>query len=288
MPATPRLLHPLEARHKLTIWSINSATVLEPVGRGKRMLDLKDKSVIVTGGGSGIGRAAALLFGNAGANVTVADLNADNAAETVSMLKKAGGDAQFTHTNIREEDHVKAMVHTAVSRYGKLDAAANCAGVPSHSKMLHELTLEQWERVVHTNLTAAFLCLKYEIPAMLAAQGGSIVVVSSTVGIKAQPLHSEYAASKAGVLGLVRSAAQEYGKRGIRVNAVLPGPTLTPMSQGSVDANPGIEAIVSAQLFLGRWAHPNELASAIGWLLSDASSFVTGMCIPVDGGQTAG
>jgi 2,5-dichloro-2,5-cyclohexadiene-1,4-diol dehydrogenase 1 len=252
------------------------------------MYDFKGKSVIVTGAGSGMGRSTALLLGQSGAKVTAADVDGESAARTVSAIEKSGAEAQAVTCDVSQEEHVKRMVNRAVASYGRLDAAANCAGRSSHSLLLHELTLDKWQRMIDINLTGAFLCLKYQILAMLETGGGSIVVVSSTSAVKAYPLVAEYSASKAGILGLVRSAAIEYGKRGIRVNTVLPGTTDTPMYRGFMDQHPELYDLVDAQQFLGRVGKPEELAAAICWLLSSQASYITGMSYAVDGGQTAG
>jgi 2,5-dichloro-2,5-cyclohexadiene-1,4-diol dehydrogenase 1 len=251
------------------------------------MYELKDKSIIVTGGGSGMGRATASIAAKAGAKVTVADLNGESAAETAAMIQQAGGHAQSIKTDISREADVVAMVALAVKTYGRLDAAGNCAGRPSHSKTLLDLSLDEWNAGIAVNLTGAYLCLKHEITAMLKSGGGSLVVVSSTSAIKAYPTVPEYTAAKAGILGLVRSAAYEYGKQGIRVNGVLPGTTDTPMYRAFMDKQPHLYDVVNAQQLIGRVGQPEELGQVICFLMSSASSYITGMNIPVDGGQTA-
>lgn len=156
-------------------------------------------------------------------------------------------------------------------------------------KILHELSLVEWQSSIDINLTSIFLCLKYQLPALLAAGGGAVVVVSSTGAIKANPRICEYAAAKSGVLGLVRNAALEYGRQGIRVNAVLPGAVETPMfAKTLAKMSAETKARVAGQYFLGRWGQSQEIATTIRWLLSDEASFITGMTIPVDGGSTAG
>jgi len=246
------------------------------------------KSIIVTGGGSGIGQSTALLVAEAGGSVTVADRDIGKAQETVSQITAAGGQAQAVRVDVANERDVEDMVKQAVSAFGRLDGAANVAGRSSHSLGLHQLALEQWADCIAINLTGPFLCMKHQIPEMLKNGGGSIVVVSSTSAVRAYPGISEYAASKAGVLGLVRCAALEYGKQGIRVNSVMPGTTDTPMMRGHMEKWPEIEEAVKAQHLVGRYGRSDELGHAIRWLLSDEASFVTGINMPVDGGQTAG
>jgi 2,5-dichloro-2,5-cyclohexadiene-1,4-diol dehydrogenase 1 len=204
------------------------------------------------------------------------------------MIKDGGARAVAIKTDVRSENEVQAMVECALSTFGRLDGAANVAGRPSHSRQLHELTSQEWDDCIAVNLTGAFLCLKHEIPPMIKAGGGAIVVVSSTAAVRAYPGVAEYAASKAGILGLVRCAAYEYGKQGIRVNSVLPGSTDTPMLRSHMEKWPDIEEAVKAQHFIGRYGADDELGFAIRWLLSDEASFVTGVNMPVDGGQTAG
>jgi 2,5-dichloro-2,5-cyclohexadiene-1,4-diol dehydrogenase 1 len=252
------------------------------------MLALEGKSIIVTGGGSGIGRATALLLGEAGAGVTVADRNPKSADAVATEIVRAGGRAEAIAADVRFEADAEAIVDRAVSAFGGLNGAANCAGYPQHTEQVHNLTLDQWRDCIDINLTGVFLCVKHQLRAMLNSGGGSIVVVSSTAATRGFPLASEYAASKSGLLGFVRCVAYEYGKQGIRVNAVLPGGTDTPMLRGKMDETPGLEELISAQHLLGRFAQPQELGTAIRWLLSEEASFVTGIVMPVDGGQTAG
>ncbi|WP_319798850.1 SDR family NAD(P)-dependent oxidoreductase [Nitrobacter sp.] len=249
---------------------------------------LAGKSIIVTGGGSGIGRSTALLIAQDGAKVTVADKSEDATRETASLIEASGGIAVGIRCDVTEEAEVQAMVQKALASFGQLHGAANVAGRPSHSLGLHELSREQWDNCIAVNLTGAFLCLKHQIPPMIEAGGGSIVIVSSSAAVKAYPGIAEYAASKAGVLGLARCAALEYGLKNIRVNTVLPGSTDTPMLRKHMDQWPELEAAVIAQHMLGRYGKSDELGQAVRWLLSDESSFVTGHDMIVDGGQTAG
>jgi NAD(P)-dependent dehydrogenase (short-subunit alcohol dehydrogenase family) len=250
------------------------------------MKDLKGKSVIVTGGASGIGRSAALLLAEAGCLVTVADWNDAGCAETAAMIKSHGGEAQWIRTDVSSESDAKALVDRAVANYGNLHGACNAAGVAAASKPLCELTTQQWHRVININLTAPFYCLKYQIPAMLISGGGSIVIVASTASIAGVPLAAEYCSAKAGVLGLVRSASCEYARRGVRVNAVLPGATRTPMFEAAMKDN-GLEDYFAASHPIGRFAESGEIATAIRWLISDEASFVTGLPMAVDGGYTS-
>ena len=245
------------------------------------------KSVIVTGGSSGIGKAAAELLVNAGHAVTIADV-AEAAGQAVAAHLEAQGKgrAQFVLTDVRDPTNVRSMVEKAVAAYGRLDGAVNCAGVPQASKLTHELSLEDWDFCNNINLRGMFLCLKYEIAAMLEGKSGSIVAISSAAATLGLPKSADYCASKAGITGLVRAAAVDYARSGIRINALLPGATLTPLATRSSAANPGISDALPVPI--GRWASPQEIAEGAVWLISDASSYVTGACIAIDGGMAIG
>lgn len=251
------------------------------------MKGLSGKSIVVTGGGSGMGAAVARMLAEAGCKVTVADVNPASAAAVADEITAAGGTAQAVAANVADPEAVKAMVAAAVSAYGRLDGAANVAGVPQVGKVLHEVSLEEWDRCHAVNLRGLFLCNKYEIEAMLETGGGSIVNVASTAAMVGFPNGGEYCASKAGALGLTRGAAIDYATRGIRINAVLPGGTLTPMLKSAMAADPGLEPALAAVHPMNRFGQPEEIAGAIRWLLSDEASFATGTSFAIDGGHTS-
>jgi 2,5-dichloro-2,5-cyclohexadiene-1,4-diol dehydrogenase 1 len=251
------------------------------------MYDLQDKSIVITGGGSGMGREAALLAAKAGARITVADISEAPGSETVDLIRSNGGEAQFIKVDIASEADAKAMVDAAVSTFGKLDGAFNNAAIPQVSKPFHELTEADWQRIMGINVIGTFFCMKHEIIAMRATGGGAIVNTSSAGGVVAFPFAGEYVASKHAVVGLTKAAALEYSAEGIRINALLPGATLTPMLKGAFAADAGLEKYLIDQEPIGRLAEPAEMATAAVWLLSSHASFVTGACIPVDGGYTA-
>jgi 2,5-dichloro-2,5-cyclohexadiene-1,4-diol dehydrogenase 1 len=251
------------------------------------MKGLSGKSIIVTGGGSGIGAAIALYLGSEGAKVTIADLNVDGGRETARCIEVAGGTAQFVKTDVSCEEEVEALVGATVASYGRLDGACNAAGVSQRGKPMHEITTDDWDRCHNINLRGMFLCNKYQVLSMLRTGGGAIVNIASTVSTVAVQNGAEYCASKAGVMGLVRGAALDYATRGIRVNAVLPGGTLTPMMKSATDQDPGLEKALADVHPMKRFGQPSEIAGAALWLLSDDSSFVTGTSIAVDGGQLA-
>jgi NAD(P)-dependent dehydrogenase (short-subunit alcohol dehydrogenase family) len=250
------------------------------------MAGLDGKSIIVTGGGSGIGEAVALLLGEAGCKVIVADLGREAGDRVAAAITAAGGTALSVRTDVSSETDVKALVDAAVTAYGRLDGACNAAGVPQRGKPMHEVTLDEWDFVHSVNLRGLFLCNKYQVAAMLES-GGAIVNIASTAASVGFPNGAEYCASKAGVMGLVRGSAIDYATRGIRINAVLPGGTLTPMLKGAMALDPGLEPALAAVHPMNRFGQPVEIAAAARWLLSDEASFVTGAAFAIDGGHTA-
>lgn len=251
------------------------------------MKGIEGRSVIVTGGASGIGEAAVRLLVENGANVTIADLN-DAAGEALAEeLNRGSRKAQFVRTNIASEPDVRAMVEVAMATFGKVDGAFNNAAVPNLGKPLADITLDEFTRCQEINVMGTFLCLKYEIKAMLNNGSGSIVNTSSTCGLVNVPMTSEYTASKHAVSGLTKAAASDYGSNNIRVNAIAPSATRTPMYEGYRVTNPNFDAQVAALHLLRRASDPIEQAEAAVWLLSDAASFVTGVILPTDGGYTA-
>ena len=245
-------------------------------------MSLKDKSVIVTGGGSGIGKAAAIQLAAAGSHVTIGDVNEAGATETLHLIEAAGGRVQFVKTSVADEDQVIALVQAAVTTYGKLDGAINAAGVAQKGEPLHLLTAADFDRVHGVNLRGMFFCFKHQIAAMLDNGGGSIVAIGAIAGRNGVPNSSEYGAAKNGINGLVRCAAIDYATQGIRVNAVLPGGTWTPMVQGSLAKDPALQRVVDT-FPMKRFAQPEEISAAAVFLISDAASYTTGACIPVDG-----
>ena len=246
------------------------------------MNGLSGKSVIVTGGGSGIGAAAARLLAAAGCLVTVADLNEAGGGAVVAEVAAANGKAQFVRANVAQEEDVQALVVAAEKTYGKLDGAINSAGVAQRGVPLTSLTLADWDRVHGINLRGMFLCIKHEILALQRAGGGSVVAISAGASINGVPNSSEYCAAKSGVNGLVRAAAVDFADKGIRVNAILPGGTATPMLQGALAKDPQLENII-AMFPMKRLARPEEVAAAAVWLISDSASYVTGATWSVDG-----
>ena len=253
------------------------------------MKGLKEKIVIVTGGSQGIGRAAALAFALEGAKVVVADVLVEGGEETVKMISDAGGEATFVKTDVSREDQVKAMVNKTIEVYGQLDCAFNNAGVESENALtpLIDCSVDDFDRLISINLRGVFMCLKYEIPEMLKSGGGAIVNTSSVAGLVGFQLSAPYVASKHGVVGLTKAAALDYATSNIRVNALCPGVTNTPMVDDLIGSAPEMEALIVGVHPMGRIASPEEMAQTAVWLCSDEASFVTGVALAVDGGLVA-
>lgn len=245
------------------------------------------KVVIVTGGGYGIGRAAALGFAKRGAKVVIADLDATTGEETLRRLKDAGGEGIFVQTNVSREAEVKAMVASAVSAYGRLDCAFNNAGIHKVFVSTIDFTESDWNEMIDVNLKSVWLCMKHEIPEMLKAGKGAIVNTSSAAGLIAARSNPAYPASKHGVVGLTKSTGVEFARKGIRVNAVCPGPTRTGMHDSLVKVAPEIVDLMHTKVPMGRIGEPEEVAAAAIWLCSDEASYITGHALPVDGGLVA-
>ncbi|MCU4801774.1 glucose 1-dehydrogenase [Halobacteria archaeon HArc-gm2] len=248
--------------------------------------DFEAQTAIVTGAASGIGRATAEQFAAGGANVVVTDVDTEGGAETVERIEAAGGTATFVETDVSDADDVEAMVQEAVAAYGGVDVAVNNAGIEGETEPLADLSEDAFDRVLDVNLKGLWLCMKHELPELVAGDGGAIVNVSSIAGLVSAG-GAPYVASKHGVIGLTRVAATQYAGDDVRVNAVCPGVIDTPMVDRAGEADPeSIDQFVGMQP-LGRKGAPEEVASAIVWLCSGEASFVTGNAYPVDGGYLA-
>ena len=248
---------------------------------------LEGKVTLVTGAGGGIGRATAVVLGHAGAKVVVSDVSTRRGEETAGLVRAAGAEAEFFKADVSRAADVEALIATAVKRWGRLDCAHNNAGISGTVVNVADDTEENWDRTLAVDLKGVWLCMKYEISQMLKQGGGSIVNTASTAGLLGAVRMGAYAAAKHGVVGLTRTAALEYARSNIRVNAICPGVVGTPVILGWFESNERLKKAMIAQEPIGRVGEPEEIGNAVAWLFSDRASFVTGAAIPIDGGMTA-
>ncbi|HUJ69405.1 MAG TPA: glucose 1-dehydrogenase [Syntrophorhabdales bacterium] len=258
------------------------------------MEEMRDKVALVTGGASGIGRVTALAFAREGSKVIVTtDANVRGAEETVSLIRKAGGQAAFIRCDVAKEKDVAALIAESVERYGSVDFAFNNAGVGPDGKRIGVFPVtdcpeEVWDRMLDVNLKGAWLCMKHEIRQMLRQGKGAIVNTSSVGGLKPIPGFGPYAASKSGLIALTKTAALECATSNIRVNVICPGLTArTQLSDNLAAAEPGAKENLVQVVPMRRMGEPEEVAQCVLWLCSDAASFITGHVMPIDGGLTA-
>lgn len=245
---------------------------------------LANKVGIVTGAGQGIGRAIAMSYAHEGAQVVVADFNEEMGGETVRLIEEAGGVAAFSFGDVSKEESVKAMVDFAVATYGRLDIACNSAAMSRGSGPIHEYERSVFDQTLEMCLTNTWLCMKYEIAAMLKTGGGAIVNISSNASLKGQAYNTAYAAAKGGVNILTKSSAAEYGGQGIRINAVSPGVIRTPGVEKYFEEQPKIAEGLKKAAVMNRLGEPEEIAEAVSFLSSERASFITGQLLSVDGG----
>jgi NAD(P)-dependent dehydrogenase (short-subunit alcohol dehydrogenase family) len=254
----------------------------------ERQDDLRNKVTLVTGGTSGIGRDAAVLFGQHGAKVVVAGRREAEGKETLDLLRKAGGEGLFVKADVSRAADVESLLAKTVEKYGRLDIAFNNAGIEGTWVPLHEQKEEDFARVIDINLKGVWLCLKHEILQMLKqGGGGAIVNMSSVAGLMGAAGASVYCATKHGVIGLTRAAALENARAGIRINAVCPAVIETPMAERAF-ADPAAKKGILALHPIGRFGQPMEIAEAVVWLASSRASFITGHYLVLDGGMLAG
>jgi NAD(P)-dependent dehydrogenase (short-subunit alcohol dehydrogenase family) len=251
---------------------------------GPRVGLLEGKVGLVTGAGSGIGRATALTFAEDGARVCVADLNAEAGRETVALVEAAGGEAIFVEADVSKAEDVERMVRATLEAFDALHCASNNAAQGAGFSPLADLEEQKWGRALDVTLTGVWLCMKYEIPAMLESGGGSIVNIASVSGMRGEALQAAYSSAKGGVIALSKSAAAEYAQRGIRVNVVCPGGVRTPSIEYYFRKVPGAEEASVGTHAMRRLAEPEEIADVVSFLCSDRASFVTGHVMVADGG----
>ncbi len=249
---------------------------------------MEGKVVLITGAGSGIGRMAALAFARQGAKLVISDVNDEGGAETVAQIHALGGGAVYVHCDVAQAEQVEALLKHTVAGYGRLDCAINNAGISGNMvRRLHEIDETAFDQIIAINLKGVWLSMKYELPVLLAGGGGAIVNISSVAGLGGAPKAAAYAASKHGVIGLTRTAAVEYAKFNIRVNAICPSYTDTPMVSDFTRDDPVLDRLTQQASPMKRLGRPEEIAAAIVWLASDAASFTNGVALAVDGGLTA-
>ena len=248
--------------------------------------DFSGRVALVTGAASGIGRAAALAFAQAGAKLVLADIDAEAGAALAARIEGAGGQALFVRTDVSRGEQVDAMMQQALARFGRVDCAFNNAGIEEEHQKLAESDEALYDRMMAINVKGVWLCMRRQIAQMLVQGGGAIVNTASVAGLVGAPRHAIYAASKHAVVGLTKSAATEYGKKGIRINSVCPGVIRTPMLERALERDPSWEAGLVALHPIGRLGEAQDVVSAVLWLCSDGAAFVCGHQLVVDGGMT--
>ena len=252
-------------------------------------MEFKDKIVLVTGAGSGIGRVTAHAFAKEGGTVVVSDINEKGGQETVEQITALGGTSIFIKTNVAKFEDVEALHKAIVDKYGRLDVAINNAGIGGIPARTHEHGLDNWDKVMAVNATGVFYCMKLQTQQMLTQGSGAIVNTASIAGLRGLPNNLAYVASKHAVVGMTKTAAMEYARKNIRINAICPVFTVTPLFDPEVmeKLSAGLSGKLKSGIPMKRFADPIEMANTILWLCSDKASFVTGLAMPVDGGLTA-
>ncbi len=260
-----------------------------PKGDKRKYMQFKDKVVLITGAASGIGRGAALAFAKQGAIVVGSDINEKGGAATLETIKAAGGKAIFIKANVADFTEVKNMIDQIVSEFGRLDIAINNAGIGNLPARTNKTTLETWDTVMAVNSTGVFYCMKLEIDQMLQQDGGIIVNTASVAGLRGLPNNVAYSASKHAVVGMTKTAAMEYARNNIRINALCPAFSVTGLFDPEMveQVSPGLPQKLINVTPMRRFAKAEEQVDALMWLCSEQSTYVTGLALAVDGGLTA-
>lgn len=248
---------------------------------------MKDKIVLITGAASGIGKAAAEAFAARGAKLALTDIHAEQGQEVAEVLASEGVEVFFQQTDVADYEAVQSFVAQTVEKFGGLDIALNNAGIGSDLQRTAEFPIEDWDRVIAVNQTGVFYCMKEELGVMEKASKGCIINIASIAGLRAMPNQIAYTASKHAVVGMTKAAALEYARLGIRVNAVCPVFTSTPMVDKLIGMGEQIEKKLLRTIPMGRFGQVEDIVNAIVWLSEDSASFVTGLALPIDGGQMA-
>lgn len=253
------------------------------------MMQFNNKIVLITGAGSGIGRETALAFAKLGGTIVVADRNVEGGHKTVEAIQALGREAVFIRTNVARWADVKEMIDKTIQHFGRIDIAINNAGIIGIQAKTVDSPLGNWEQVMSVNASGVFYCMKFQIEEMLKQGAGIIVNISSIAGLRGLPNHIAYSASKHAVIGMTKTAAMEYAKYNIRVNAICPVFTKTPLFDVDAmeKASEGITNKLRASIPMRRFAEASEIASQILWFCSENAGFITGVALPVDGGMTA-
>lgn len=254
---------------------------------GRIKFDFKGKVAMVTGAASGIGRETALKFAQNGAQVALSDLDEDHGLQTNQLIEEAGGSSFFMKCDVSQASEVGAFVDQTISKCGRLDYVCNDAGVEGVLGPITDCTNENWEKVINTNLKGVWLCMKRQIPELLLVGGGAIVNVSSIAGLIGFPGLPAYVASKHGVVGLTKTASLEFAEKNIRVNAVCPGPIMTPMLERLMDTVPGFKEKILAGVPEHRIGQPADVANTVLYLCSEQAAYITGQTLAIDGGWVA-
>ncbi|KAB7731767.1 glucose 1-dehydrogenase [Rudanella paleaurantiibacter] len=253
------------------------------------MTSFTNQIALVTGAGSGIGRATALAFAQAGARVVVSDINDEGGRDTVEQITQAGGEVVYIRCDVAQPEQVQALVDQTVARYGRLDIGINNAGIGGRFAKLLDQTPADFDQMMAVNVGSVFYGMQAQIRQMLTQpEGGRIVNVASIAGVRGMPMGAPYSASKHAVVGLTKTAALEYARQKIRVNAICPVYTHSAMVQSLIDIAPGMEDRMRRVIPMGRFGEPTDIAQAILWLCADENAFCTGQALQMDGGMTAG